>query len=215
MGILLPTRISAIAIVVTSILFANQSASAATLTALQVTDPKPAGAITLDSDIGTMTIDNVVITNKNNVAVTFTNLSANATPDTSPTQGEQAGASLIPDNSGVDPTCGTILAAASSCEVDLVLTVTRNTGKSGSTNDNATTITADAIINAAINLGTVKNPDIVPAGTALPNETTSSFDTKVLNDGPVPSTPEPGSLILLGTGMLGMAGVVWRKVGHN
>jgi hypothetical protein len=165
--------------------------------------------------MGTVTIDDVVITNKNNVAVTFTDLSASATPDTSPTQGEQAGASLIPDNSGVDPACGTTLAANSSCEVDLVLTVTRNTGKSGSTGDNATTITADAIINAAINLGTVKNPDIVPAGTALPDETTSSFDTEVHNDGPVPTTPEPGSLILLGTGMLGLAGVLRRKRGRG
>jgi hypothetical protein len=215
MRIAFPSRILAITIPAAAILFANQSASAATLTALQVTDPKPAGAITLDSDIGTVTINDVVITNKNNVAVTFTDLSAGATPDTSPTQGEQAGASLIPDNSGVDPTCGTILAAGSSCEVDLVLTVTRNTGKSGSTNDNATTITADAIINASINLGTVKNPDIIAAGTALPNETTSSFDTEVHNDGPVPTTPEPSGLILLGTGMLGMAGMVWRKVGRG
>jgi hypothetical protein len=81
--------------------------------------------------------------------------------------------------------------------MDLVLTVTKNTGALGTTGGNATTITADAF--DSLNQQ------------ALTNETTSSFDTEVHNDGPIPITPEPTSLVLLGTGMLGMAGFMRRK----
>jgi hypothetical protein len=41
-----------------------------------------------------------------------------------------------------------------------------------------------------------------------------TFDVRVKYDGP-DATPEPGSFILLGTGMLGLAGMVRRKLGRG
>jgi hypothetical protein len=190
-------RTISLATVATAALFAAQAVSATTIAALQVTDPH-SGQLNLNSDIGTITIANVIITNPNSEEVTFTNLSANAS-FVSGNAGELAGATLVADNSGTNPNCGATLNAGASCDVDLVLTVTKNTGALNSIGDNGTTITADA-------------DETNSPFTALNPKTTASFDTHVTNDGPVPTIPEPGSLILLGTGMLGMAGMVWRKV---
>jgi hypothetical protein len=188
-------RAAAITALVTSACFVTQSASASTISALKVTDPH-SGALVLDSTLGSITIDDVIIRNPNTETVTFTNLSASATPNGSNTT-ELAAASLIADTTGIYPACGLTLGAGLSCEMDLVLTVIKNTGALGTTGGNATTITADAY----------DSLNQVP----LANETTSSFDTEVHNDGPIPVTPEPSSLILLGSGMLGLAGILRRK----
>ena len=202
-------------------LFAAQTASASALTYTN----NLGNPFVIASDAGTVYVTDITIKNSNSYSVTITNIGGvPSSPDhTIPTVtthddaggghpgnaddivtsaifyndivGNSAGNCYVTD--GVTP--GLALAQGESCTVELALTVTgappsRTTGNYS--------------LDWGMNLIRVDVDSLYPGH---PNNT-PSVTSKLLVE--VDYAPEPGSLILLGSGLLGLAGVMWRKRSH-
>jgi hypothetical protein len=203
-------RAAALAGLASAALFLAQSASADTIDVHHYTTP-----IVISSSAGTVDIVNVYVENKSDHVDTITSIGGGTNELTWTNDGGNPydvvdSVTIIPDTLTSDGcSVGEQLAAdGGTCDIEMAITVSGQPKVKHATDgtedlygDNEVYIEVDATYVG----GTVNKPK------TLPVSGTATFNARVDYDGPV-ATPEPGSLLLLGTGMLGLAGVVRRRL---
>jgi hypothetical protein len=193
-------QIAFFAVVASATLFAVQSASASTI---EITDPSGfTSPYVVDSSNGSVTIDNFLVTNTTTTKTTKNN---SYTVDIDSITASIGAHSDNPSDlvtsvavSGGSCTDGTILAEGKSCTVDLTLDFAGGAPSKSHPNSygiNDIKLTVDAF-----------NPQGENGNTA---DDSSTFKTEVVY------TPEPSSLMLFGSGLLGLAGALRRKLGRG
>lgn len=195
-------RAAAVAGVAAMAFVANPAALATALTYTVTVDPFVVG-----SDAGTVDVTNITITNPNTYAVEITSITPSFIAHNDLGGGKPGNANdkvtaanLYDDAAGFGSNCfvSEILSSSGgSCTVELALTVT-GAPPTSKTGDNSDTFGMNQI-------KTVVNSEEVGHTSTTPS-VTAEFLTQV------DLAPEPGSLVLLGSGMLGLAGIVRRKM---
>jgi len=192
-----------IAIAGASILFSSKSASADQLSVANIV-----AKVTINSDAGTMDVTDITVKNSSENAADTETISEFILPTISAGQGNPGDAvtnvALFDDASGN---------SAGNCYLDLVL------GKGDScTLELAITVTGVAPVG---NSGPASKTDLVnhlddtTVSVTYGENNASSLSNTANFDVDVQYAPEPGSLVLLGSGMLGLAGVLRRKLGRG
>lgn len=193
-------KATATAAVVAAFLFAIQTASALPLTYTDASNP-----LVVKSNQGTIHVTEFTITNPNTFTVNITSI-GNPVVATHNNAGKGApgnphdivtSAVLYNDVLG-SGNCyvGDLLLAGSSCTIELALEVA-GVAPHGTGNNAATYGDNKISVLVTSNHGG-SNPSV-----------TAQFVTEV------DYAPEPGSLVLLGTGMLGLAGLLRKKLGRH
>jgi hypothetical protein len=179
--------------------FAAQPASASIIpfTVTYLNSPRNAYSFNSPVDLTRQ----VEITNDNTVPVTISTISAvvgeeNVTGNPNDYVSNVSLAYDVPENGNDFCYDGRSLAVGASCYVDMVLTLV------GVPNVLHPNYYGESEIVFTVDSSNHPNADVK----------NDSFDVDVYDPS---ATPEPGNLLLLGTGMLGLAGVVRRKLGRG
>jgi hypothetical protein len=187
--------------VISAFLFATQFASASTI---QITAPAGfTSPLVVGSEEGSITIDDFLVTNITTTKPTKTNLYAVDITSITATIGTHADNPLdyvtsVTVSGGTCVAGTTVLAETDACTIDLTLDFVGGPPYKGHENpygSNQIHLFVDSYN---------------PTGTAG-NKADDTLTFKTIVD----FTPEPGSLLLLGSGLLGLAGVMWRKRSHS